>query len=567
MKVVVDFDACASNAVCMGILPRGLRGPRRRLPLHPGGAPPRIAAREARGGGAELPDAGDLHRRRRVTAPRHERAAGAVRAITDRLVPRRQRTNRPLQLAVRAPAGWDVHPADRGHRHRAQPTGMGGRHRRRAGLAGHGARRGPVLQSDRGERYQVAIERCGRPAPLYACDCTREDVDARTKGNPTPGYDGHCRTGGWRAASGRALRFRVPASGTTVVHDLVRGEVTFPHAAMEDFVCVKSTGQPLFVLANVVDDRDMAISHVIRGEDLLPTTPKGMLVWQALDAAVPARRADRPARLRPPADAGERAAQEAVQARRRPGGRVLPRPGVPAGGLPQLPGPARVEPAGPEREGRPRHPDPRVPAGRRPPRAGLLRREEARAPERGVHPGAARRALRRCHRAVGQPGRDGAVEAAVAAPPWPPERFDPAHLRSHGAARPGAGDGAGRRAGHGRLLVPGGPGDRSGQLARSPATRWRPRSCRVPSPPTRPASGRPKRCDDASLAVWQGFEASSKRSQAPIRVAVTGRTVGPPLFEPWSSWVETRFCAGSGRPSSAGISLTRGHPPHGVIRG
>ena len=64
--------------------------------------------------------------------------------------------------------------------------------------------------------------------------------------------------------------------------DVIRGEVEFPHAAMEDFVVVKSNGQPLFVLANVVDDIDMAITHVIRGEDLLPTTPKGLLLWGAL---------------------------------------------------------------------------------------------------------------------------------------------------------------------------------------------------------------------------------------------------------------------------------------------
>ena len=64
--------------------------------------------------------------------------------------------------------------------------------------------------------------------------------------------------------------------------DVIRGEVEFPHASMEDFVVVKSNGQPLFVLANVVDDIDMAITHVIRGEDLLPTTPKGLLLWEAL---------------------------------------------------------------------------------------------------------------------------------------------------------------------------------------------------------------------------------------------------------------------------------------------
>ncbi|HEY3943204.1 MAG TPA: glutamate--tRNA ligase [Acidimicrobiales bacterium] len=143
---------------------------------------------------------------------------------------------------------------------------------------------GPYLQSARSERYASAVDRLWEAGVLYACDCSRQDVEARTKDNPTPGYDGYCRDRGLERSARSALRFRTPDEGETVVTDVIRGEVRFPHRAMEDFVCVKSTGQPLFVLANVVDDRDMAITHVIRGEDLLPTTPKGVLLWQALDA-------------------------------------------------------------------------------------------------------------------------------------------------------------------------------------------------------------------------------------------------------------------------------------------
>jgi len=144
---------------------------------------------------------------------------------------------------------------------------------------------GPYRQSARAERHQVAIDALFDTGFLYACECSREEVDARTKSNVTPGYDGYCRDLRLARAEGRALRFKTPREGSTVVSDLIRGEVVFPHHAMEDFVCVKSNGQPLFVLANVVDDRDMEISHVIRGEDLLPTTPKGVLLWQALDSA------------------------------------------------------------------------------------------------------------------------------------------------------------------------------------------------------------------------------------------------------------------------------------------
>ena len=141
---------------------------------------------------------------------------------------------------------------------------------------------GPYRQSERGGRYRESIDALWQGGSLYACDCTRQDVEARTRDNPTPGYDGHCRDRGL-GPEGRALRFRVPDEGETVVSDVIRGEVAFPHASMEDFVVVKSTGHPLFLLANVVDDRDMAISHVIRGEDLLPSTPKGVLLWRALD--------------------------------------------------------------------------------------------------------------------------------------------------------------------------------------------------------------------------------------------------------------------------------------------
>jgi len=142
---------------------------------------------------------------------------------------------------------------------------------------------GPFRQSLRTDRYHQAIGALWDGGLLYACDCTRDEIDARNKaaGILTPGYDGFCRGRGL-LREGHALRFRTPDEGVTTVHDVIRGPVEFPCAAMDDFVAVKATGAPLFVLANVVDDIDMAITHVIRGEDLLPTTPRGVLVWEAL---------------------------------------------------------------------------------------------------------------------------------------------------------------------------------------------------------------------------------------------------------------------------------------------
>ena len=145
---------------------------------------------------------------------------------------------------------------------------------------------GPYRQSLRTDRYHQAIDALWDAGRLYACGCTHDEVAARNKdaGILTPGYDGHCRHLGLPRGEGRALRFTTPDEGVTVVPDVIRGDVEFPCAAMDDFVAVKGNGAPLFVLANVVDDIDMAITHVIRGEDLLPTTPRCILMWDALAA-------------------------------------------------------------------------------------------------------------------------------------------------------------------------------------------------------------------------------------------------------------------------------------------
>jgi glutamyl-tRNA synthetase len=138
-------------------------------------------------------------------------------------------------------------------------------------------------QSERKALYEAAAGQLEASGHAYWCDCTRDAVDARAKerGGP-PGYDGFCRERGLLAGDGRALRFRTPDDGTTVVHDLIRGDIEFENATIDDPVIVRSTGVPIFVLANVVDDADMRISHIIRSEEHLPTTPKHILLWEAL---------------------------------------------------------------------------------------------------------------------------------------------------------------------------------------------------------------------------------------------------------------------------------------------
>lgn len=144
---------------------------------------------------------------------------------------------------------------------------------------------GPFRQSERGKLYTEAADRLYAEKKAYWCDCTRPAVDERNKagGKTTPGYDGFCRERALGPGEGRALRFRIPAEGSTTVTDVIRGAPVFEHANLEDFVILRSGGSPVFLLANAVDDIDMSITHVIRGEDHLSNTPKTLLLWEALD--------------------------------------------------------------------------------------------------------------------------------------------------------------------------------------------------------------------------------------------------------------------------------------------
>ncbi|QSB13317.1 glutamate--tRNA ligase [Natronosporangium hydrolyticum] len=140
---------------------------------------------------------------------------------------------------------------------------------------------GPYLQSSYAAEHHAATEKLAASGQTYFCDCTRDMVQART-GSQHQGYDGFCRQRGLTAGPGRALRFRTPDSGETRIVDLIRGEPAFDNALMEDFVIARADGSAVFLLANVVDDASMGITHVIRGEDHLSNTPKQQLLWQAL---------------------------------------------------------------------------------------------------------------------------------------------------------------------------------------------------------------------------------------------------------------------------------------------
>ncbi len=147
---------------------------------------------------------------------------------------------------------------------------------------------GPVFQSQRRERYDLCAQELVEAGRAYYCQCTREEIDQRAKErNGPPGYDGFCRELGLSQGAGRALRFKVDREEVTTVSDLVRGEVRFENSSIEDFVLVKGNGAPLYVLANFVDDVDFHITHVVRAEEHLPTTPKAVMLYLARGEQVP----------------------------------------------------------------------------------------------------------------------------------------------------------------------------------------------------------------------------------------------------------------------------------------
>ncbi|GGQ79194.1 glutamate--tRNA ligase [Couchioplanes azureus] len=149
-----------------------------------------------------------------------------------------------------------------------------------------GTYEGPHFQSSYADEHTAAATRLYGEGRAYYCDCSRDDVVQRS-GNTHTGYDGFCRDRALGPGEGRALRFRTPDEGATVVVDLVRGEPTFENKLIEDFVIARSDGSAVFLLANVVDDMTMGITHVIRAEEHLPNTPKQQLLWEALGVEPP----------------------------------------------------------------------------------------------------------------------------------------------------------------------------------------------------------------------------------------------------------------------------------------
>lgn len=162
---------------------------------------------------------------------------------------------------------------------------------------GVGGPHGSYRQSERLERYRRVAEALVASGDAYYAFETPEQLEdfrrqAQAEGR-TPAYDGTYRIDPdeaerrVRAGERAPVRFAVPRPGHTRLADIVRGEVVFDHDNVDDFVILRSDGTPTYHLASTVDDVDFAITHVVRGEDILPSTPKHMLLTRAMGAAVP----------------------------------------------------------------------------------------------------------------------------------------------------------------------------------------------------------------------------------------------------------------------------------------
>lgn len=161
-----------------------------------------------------------------------------------------------------------------------------------------GGKYGPYFQSQRLELYHETARRLVSQGNAYNCYCSQQRLEEmraeQAKRKQPPGYDRHCRDlsneeRAQKEAEGitPVVRFKAPLMGRTAFKDVIRGEVVFENNLMDDLVLLKSDGYPTYHLANVVDDHAMEITHVIRAEEWLSSTPRHVLLYQALGYELP----------------------------------------------------------------------------------------------------------------------------------------------------------------------------------------------------------------------------------------------------------------------------------------
>ena len=158
---------------------------------------------------------------------------------------------------------------------------------------------GPFRQMDRFDIYRSYADMLVKEDKAYYCYCSPEELEARRKEamaqGKSPKYDGRCRNlergQGVKGSRGQeknaAIRFKMPCEGQTVVEDLIRGKIVFENNQLDDLIIMRSDGTPTYNFTVVVDDVDMKITHVIRGDDHLNNTPKQLHIYKALGYDIP----------------------------------------------------------------------------------------------------------------------------------------------------------------------------------------------------------------------------------------------------------------------------------------
>jgi glutamyl-tRNA synthetase len=150
---------------------------------------------------------------------------------------------------------------------------------------------GPYFQAERVNIHREAVRKLLDTGNAYYCICTPEELDAKRKKalaeGRKPKYDGTCRERGLAKSAGSVVRFRGPEVGTTVVSDLIKGNISFSNEELDDLIIERADGYPTYNFAVVVDDAQMGITHVIRGDDHVNNTPKQIQIYEALGYEVP----------------------------------------------------------------------------------------------------------------------------------------------------------------------------------------------------------------------------------------------------------------------------------------
>jgi glutamyl-tRNA synthetase len=151
---------------------------------------------------------------------------------------------------------------------------------------------GPFYQTRRMDRYKEVLEQFVRAGAAYRCYCTKEELEemrnAQIAAKQKPRYDGRCRERtSPREGVDPVVRFRNPLDGAVVVEDVIHGNVVFENTELDDLIIARSDGSPTYNFCVVVDDMDMAVTHVIRGDDHLNNTPRQINMLKALGAKPP----------------------------------------------------------------------------------------------------------------------------------------------------------------------------------------------------------------------------------------------------------------------------------------